>query len=172
MRSLELAGYSLREGKLLAPEQDALDVQHEMGVLHSLYRELRLANEDTAFHHLELSEEHYLSERWDDSISNSRKFLECVLTEVAKAHCVSQTGVELEDRVAERPTEVRKYLKRADLLDGKEAEALGKVYGLLSSAGAHPYMAANEQARLLRHLALTFSQFAMLRLRGCLSSSQ
>jgi hypothetical protein len=29
-------------------------------------------------------------------------------------------------------------------------------------------MAANEQARLLRHKALTFSQFVMLRLRGSL----
>jgi hypothetical protein len=49
---------------------------------------------------------------------------------------------------------------------GLVKEALAKVYGLLSHTGGHPYMAQNDQARLLRHLALTFSQFAMLRLRG------
>jgi hypothetical protein len=44
------------------------------------------------------------------------------------------------------------------------------VYGLLSHTGAHPYMAENDQARLLRHLALLFAHFAMLRLQGKLSS--
>jgi hypothetical protein len=64
---------------------------------------------------------------------------------------------------------VRDYLERSGLLESKEKEALAKVYGPLSHTGGHPYMAQNDQARLLRHLALTFSQFAMLRLRGKLS---
>jgi hypothetical protein len=65
---------------------------------------------------------------------------------------------------------VRDYLEQNGLLEGKEKDALAKVYGLLSETGGHPYMAQNEQARLLRHLALSFSQFAMLRFRGCLAA--
>ena len=45
------------------------------------------------------------------------------------------------------------------------------VCGLLSHAGGHPYMAQSEQARLLRHLVLTFSQFVMLRFKSKLDSS-
>ena len=36
----------------------------------------------------------------------------------------------------------------------------------MSDTGGHPYMAAKDQARLMRHLALTFSQFVLLRLEG------
>jgi len=61
---------------------------------------------------------------------------------------------------------IREYLERAGLLEAKETKAIAAVYGLLSETGAHPYMAQNEQARLMRHLALTFSQFVMLRLKG------
>jgi hypothetical protein len=57
------------------------------------------------------------------------------------------------------------------LLDTKETETLAKVYGLLSQTGSHPNMAFNDQARLLRHLALAFSQFVMLRLQGSLKGS-
>jgi len=85
-QSLELDGYVFRGDALLAPEEDVLDAKEQSGVLQDLYRELQLQNQDTVFHHLVLSEEHYLAKKWDDSISNSRKFLEGVLQEVAASH--------------------------------------------------------------------------------------
>jgi hypothetical protein len=165
---LELDGFTFRDGRLLAPEEDALDASEAAGVLEQLYGDLKLADPDTALHHLQLSEEHYLAGRWDDSIGNSRKFLECVLGAVAESRSVATSGASLPDSVASRPVRVREYLAQSGLLESKEKVALDSIYGLLSETGSHPYMAANEQARLLRHMALTFGQFVMLRLRGSL----
>ncbi len=168
-KQLELEGYEYRDRKLLQPETDVLDVAEETGVLRSLHKELGLANADTTFHHLELTEHHYVEGRWDDSISNSRKFLESVLQEIAAAHSQRVRGEVIADRTYSSALHVRDYLEKQGLVEPKEKKALSAVYGLLSDTGSHPYMAQKDQARLLRHLALTLSQFAMLRLRGCLS---
>jgi hypothetical protein len=164
-KSLQLDGYVLRGETLLVPEAEVLEVPEETGVLRGLYDELGLLNRETAFHHLALSEEHYLAGRWDDSISNSRKFLEGVLQEVAASHHAAG-GNQLPEATYTRPARVRDYLESGGLLESKEKEALSSVYGLLSQTGGHPYMARSDQARLLRHLALTLSQFVMLRLKG------
>ncbi len=164
--ALELDGYEYKDRRLLALETDVLDVQQESGVLQSLYTALDLQNRDTAFHHLQLTEEHYLGERWDDSISNSRKFLECVLQETAAKHSEKVKVIGLPESIYTKPVRVREYLEGEGLLESKEREAITSVYGLLSSTGGHPYMAQRDQARLLRHLALTFSQFVLLRLKG------
>jgi hypothetical protein len=163
---LELDGFTIKGSKIVIPEEDVLDAQEEAGVLEQLYRELGLGDPETVLHHLRLSEEHYVAGRWDDSISNSRKFLECVLREVASSHSMVVRGEPLADSTATRPVRVRDYLESAGLVEAKEKETLSSIYGLLSETGGHPYMAQNDQARLLRHLALTLSQFAMLRLRG------
>ncbi len=170
-KQLELEGYRLESGHLLESETDVLDVNEETGVIHTLYRQLLLANKETTFHHLDLTESHYLADRWDDSISNSRKFLESVLREVAATHSSRCKGEDLPDSIRNKPSQVRDHLEREGLLESKEKTALASVYGLLSQAGGHPYMAQSEQARLLRHLALIFSQFVMLRLKGKISSS-
>jgi hypothetical protein len=170
-KSLELDGYEYKNSQLLASETDVLDVEEETGVLQSLFTSLSLQNRETAFHHLKLSEEHYLAGKWDDSISNSRKFFECVLQEVAAAHSNLTHKVALSESTYSRPVRVRDYLENEGLLETKEKEAVSSVYGLLSHAGGHPYMAQNDQARLLRHLALTFSQFVMLRFKGSLTKT-
>lgn len=166
IRSLELDGYEYKDNKLLYTETEILDVEEEIGIIQTLYKSLNLENQETAFHHLKLSEEHYIAGRWDDSISNSRKFFECVLQEVAAKHSTSCNGNPLQESIYSRPVRVRDYLERENLLETKEKETISSVYGLLSHTGGHPYMAENDQARLLRHLALTFSQFVMLRLKG------
>lgn len=170
IRQFELDGYTYRDSQLLAPESDVLDVEEETGVLRSLYKQLLLPKEDTNFQFLQLSEEHYLAERWGDSISNSRKFLEGTLQEVAAVHSERVKHADLLEGTYKRAVRVRDYLERENLLDSKETETLAKVYGLLSETGSHPFMPHNEQARLLRHLALTFSQFVMIRLQGSLKN--
>jgi hypothetical protein len=153
-------------------ESDVLETKEEMGILQSLYTNLQLGDKDTAFHHLKLSEEHYLAHRWDDSISNSRKLLECVLRDIAILFSQKVKNISLSESIYSRPVQVRDYLSKEGLLEVKEKEAVASVYGLLSETGSHPYMAQNDQARLLRHLALTFSQFVMLRLQGQLKQMQ
>lgn len=171
LSSLELDGYAYHNPQLLAPESDVLDVQEEAGILDSLYGSLALDNKDTAFHHLALADQHYLNAKWDDSISNSRKFLECVLREVTAAHSLRSKKTALEEPVYTRPVRVREYLEKEGLLEAKEKEAIASIYRLLSETGGHPYMARNDQARLLRQLALNFSQFVMLRFQGSLNQA-
>lgn len=169
--NLELDGYKYQGTRLLFPETDVLDVKEEVGILEGLYTSLQLGNKATAFHHLGLSEEHYLASKWDDSISNSRKFLECALQEVAARHSLKMLSIALPEKTFSQPFLIRDYLEDKGLLEKKEKEALRTVYGLLSETGGHPYMAQNDQARLLRHLSLTFAQFVMLRLQGRLAST-
>ncbi len=168
---LQLDGYAYKDGRLLAPEYDVLDVEEETSVLRSLYVELSLPHKEKNFEFLRLSEEHYLAERWADSIHNSRKFFEGTLQEVAAAHSLRVKGDELAEGTYSRAVRVRDYLEREGLLDTKEKETVSSIYGLLSETGSHPNMAYNDQARLLRQTALTFSQFVMLRLQGSLNST-
>lgn len=169
-RKLELDGYAFRDGDLLRQEVDILNVEQERGILQNLFRTTKLSREAEAFEFLRLSEEHFVAERWSDCISNARKFFELVLQEGAKA-LASVKGEKLADTLISRPVEVRQYLERSGLFEKKEREALDKLYGLLSETGAHPYMAASDQARLLRHLSLTLSQFALLRLAAAMAAA-
>ena len=170
--SLQLDGYTYSGQLLLIPETDVLETKEETGVLHALYSELGLASKETAFHHLDLAEEHFLCSRWDDSISNSRKFLECVLQEVASAYSVRIRKAKLPESIYTRPVKIRQYLENENLLTKKEVEALAANYRLLSETGSHPHMAQNDQARLLRQISLILSQFVMIRLKGCLGKPQ
>lgn len=168
IRSLELDGYKWNGQRLIVGEAEVLDTAEEAGVIQTLYRELSLGDEKTTFHHLQLTEDHYIAGRWDDSIANSRKFLEATLSQIASRHAASRGSAVSED-ILSRPVRVRDYLEREGLLEEKEQKAVAAVYGLLSETGGHPYIAKHEEARLMRHLALTFAQFAMLRLRSALA---
>lgn len=117
-----------------------------------------------------LSEEHYIESRWGDSIANARQFLESVLRETASKHSLQCLSTPLPATTYTWPVNVREYLQREGLFERKEKDALASVYGLLSNTGSHPYMAQEDQARLLRQLALTLAQFVMLRAKGALGS--
>jgi hypothetical protein len=166
IRLLELDGYLYRDGSLMFSEADVLNLREETGILESLYSELKLADREVSFEFLRLSEEHYKEEHWADSIANSRKFLESVLQQVARAFSKKYRHQDLSEEVYSRPVDVREYLVTEKLLEKKEREALDKVYGLLSHTGSHPYMAEKDQARLLRQMSLLFCQFVMLRFEG------
>lgn len=166
-RLLELEGYVYKNGVLLVPEESVLDEQEEQGLLESLFDELALKDRSTLKHHLDLSGAHYREGRWDDSIANSRKVLELVLREVAQRHSEA-VGPELGANELDKPVRVRDYLQDVGLLEEKEKDAVAKIYGVLSDTGGHPYIAEKDQARLLRHYALTTCQFVLLRLKGAL----
>jgi|GEM_PF-1161698 len=168
LRSLELDGYIYREPDLFRPEQDVINVEEERRTLHVLYQRLNLAGKEQAFKFLDLSEEHYIAGRWEDAIGNARKFFEKVLSEVANTHSIAHRKQPLATDKYDSAGQVRKYLEDSELMEEKEVKAVAAIYGLLSETGGHPKTAKNDQARLLRHLALTLSQFAMLRLEGFL----
>lgn len=167
-RRLEMDGYVLRDCELYQPEVEVLDVEAERGLLEGLYSSLGLAESGKTFEFLRLAEEHYVAGRWSDCIGNARKFFESVAMQVAAHHHQIQKGTPILARTLERPVEVRQYLEQEGLIEHREREALDKIYGLLSHTGGHPYMAEKDQARLLRQISLTITQFIMLRLEGAL----
>lgn len=167
IRKFELDGFVYRDAQLLKNEADVLDVAEEQGVVLSLATTLGLNKLDIVKQSLELSETHYLESRWADSIANSRKALECLLSEAA-GRFAERRGIIFPNEQKQRPVEVRSFLKDKGLLEEKEKEALAKIYGLLSHTGSHPYMAEKDQARLLRQLSLTLGQFVLLRVEGAL----
>jgi hypothetical protein len=167
LRRLELDGYIYKDQVLLQQQEDILNVEQEKGMLQRLFETARLGRAEDAFEFLRLGEEHFLAERWSDCISNVRKFFELTLREGAQALAQAR-GTTLSAEMLSRPVEVRQFLEREGLFERKERESLDKVYGLLSETGAHPYMAESDQARLLRQLSLTLTQFALLRLSTAL----
>ena len=171
LRRLEIDGYVFRDNDLFKPEGEVLDVEAETGLLENLYKDLTLADRQQTFEFLKLTEEHYVGGRWSDSIGNARKFFEAVLKQVAAKHAAGVKGTTLSAATLDRPIDVRNYLESEALLEKKEREAVDKIYGLLSHTGSHPYMAEKDQARLLRQLCLTITQFIMLRLEGALKKT-
>jgi hypothetical protein len=165
IRVLEMDGFVFRDGSLVQVEMDVLDIDEERGLLARLYDSVSLSRKTEAFEFLKMSEEHYVEEHWADCISNSRKFLELILQEGA-ASLASMRGVHPPN--AARPVEIRNFLEKEGLLEKKERELLDNIYGLLSHTGSHPYMAEKDQARLLRQISLTISQFVLLRLENAL----
>lgn len=165
---LEIDGYIFRDGKLYFSEATVLDTEGEIGILEKLIQDLELNNLEVIKHHLESSETHYIDNKWDDSISNSRKFLESILREIAAKHYFLEESKLIDSSVYKSPFQIRDYLTVEGLIEPKEKEAISKVYGLLSETGGHPYIAQKDQARLMRYLALSFAQFALLRFQGFL----
>lgn len=165
---LELDGYVYREGILYPAESSVIKEEEEQSVLEMLVKKLALANSNIILNHLKLSEEHYLNNKWGDSISNSRNFLEAILESISHTlHAKNGLATSLPDR----PVLVRDFLEQQGFIDRVEKDAISKVYGLISNTGAHPNIAEKDQARLMRHLALSFSQFALLRWEGYLKNN-
>jgi hypothetical protein len=171
MSSLQLDGYKYQDSRLLISESEVFDTQDSTDILSTLYKELDLDNSEIAFNHLKLSEEAFLAKRWGDCISNSRNLLETVLREVAASHSVTFDNTKLDRKTYETPVLVRQYLENIKLIEENEKKTLAEVYGLLSNTGSHPYMAQQDQARLLRHVSLLLSEFIMLRYQGELANS-
>jgi hypothetical protein len=167
IRRLEMDGYVFRDGDLYQTEVEVLDVEEEKGLLQKLYASLELSDQQTTFQFLNLAEEHYVAGRWSDCIGNARKFFEAVLQQVASKHAALKK-ITLPATTLESPRAVRDYLENEGLIEKKEREAIDKIYALLSHTGGHPYMAEEDQARLLRQICLIVIQFVMLRLEGYL----
>jgi hypothetical protein len=171
-RALELDGCIYREDMLWVPEETVIEEGEEQDLLAGLFASVALPDPTTLKHHLDLSATNYQGSRWDDSIANSRKVLEGVLQQVAARHSQVVALRPLAPEELAKPVAVRDYLETSGLLEKREKTTIAEVYGLLSHTGGHPYIAEKDQARLMRHLALTFCQFVLLRLQGSLGGAR
>ncbi len=167
---LELDGFIYKDGILYFTESSVIDEKEEQSYLENLLSEVSLPDIELIKHHIGLAEDDYLNSRWGNSIGNSRKFLEAILQRVAEGLSIQKYGKNLGKQILDRPASVRDFLEGEKLIEKREKQAIAKIYSLLSDTGAHPYMAEKDQARLMWHLALTFSQFVLLRYKGYLTS--
>lgn len=168
---LEMDGYVYKDGHLYPTESSVIDEQAEQSYLELLIDAVHLPGIATIKHHLKLSEEHYVNGRHDDSISNSRKVLDAVLKQIAEEVHLKMKKTPISPAILKNATDTRVYLEKQGLITTAEREALDKTYGVLSVTGGHPYIAEKDQARLMRHQALTYSQFVILRYQGFLSKN-
>jgi len=171
VNQLALDGHVFSGGKLYPIEPGAVDPQQEQSYLELLINRVALSNPQLIVHHLELSEQAYAESRWNDTISNARNFLESILNQVADKLHQKLHGSSLPPKIAAWPKDVRAFLESEKFIDSTEKEALAKVYGLLSNTGSHPNIAQRDQARLMRTLALTFSQYVLLQWEGYLKNN-
>ncbi len=168
---LEIDGYLYRDGHLYSTESSVIDERAEQDYLVGLTDLLNLPNATVIKHHLELSEEHYVNRKYDDSISNSRKVLDAILKQLTETIYQKVKGTPPPPALLKNATDIRVFLEKQGLITTPERETLEKTYGLLSVTGGHPYIAEKDQARLMRHLALTFSQFILLRYQGFVANN-
>lgn len=171
VRRLEMDGYIFDAGILRQSEAGILDVQEERGILREMHMSLNLPDPEGTFAFLKSSEDHYVAGRWSDAIIHARKFHELIMRQVAEILFEGVPQGEAKTPSLDHAADVRKHLEKMDLLEEKERKVFETIYGLLSHTGGHPYMAERDQARLLRQLALTITQFILLRLRGRLSTT-
>jgi hypothetical protein len=169
---LELDGYVFRNSRLFSPDSTILDESEEEEILVNLINSVQLEDIKTIKYHLDLSAENYRESNWSDSISNSRKVLEAILSQIANRFAQVSGIKPLSLKDQKWAGKVREYLKKYDFFEEQEKEAIGKIYGFLSETGSHPYIANRDQARLMRHLFLTICQFELLRLEGILNEQK
>jgi len=167
-KQLEIDGYIYRDGILYYSESSVIPEQEEQSILELLIKNLPLNDKAVILNHLNLSEEHYLNSKWGDSISNARNFLEAILEKAA--HSI-HSKKNLTSQPPDRPAKVREFLEQEGFIGTTEREAIAKVYGLISNTGSHPNLAEQDEARLMRHLALTFSQYILLTLEAYLKNN-
>jgi len=167
-RQLELDGYVNKNGQLLPIEHSVLNEQEEQSYLEELIDNSTLGDKAVIKHHLGLTERAYVDSRWSDTISNARNFFESILKQIAEGAHIKINGTPLTLR---RPADIRDYLETTSLIDRTEKDAIARVYGLISNTGSHPNMAHQDQARLMRNLALTFSQYILLQWAGYLKAN-
>jgi hypothetical protein len=163
IRQLELDGYVYSSGKLYKSTQEPVDYEEEQNLVIRLASDIPLDNLPILVNHVSQSEKDYLEAHWGNSIINSRQFLESILREISAKYNVNKHGAVLDSKTYNSPAEVRRYMEKEGLLVRKETEAIQHTYGLLSDTGGHPNLSIQEQARLMRNLALAMSQYVLLR---------
>lgn len=168
---LEIDGFLYRDRHLYPSEKAVIDTVEQRTELERLVDSVPIKERAVIKHHIEESEKAYADNRWGHSISDARNFLEAILREIAAAHHLKTVRTPISDAIYNWPVKVREYLLVQGLIDKAEQEALWKCYGLISRTGSHPNIAEREQARLMRHLALTFSQYMLLQWEGYLKNN-
>lgn len=166
VRSVELDGYTWEQGRIIELESDILEAKEERGLIRQLFSSLSLGSYPILDKDLTSSEEHYLNGKWDDCISNARQVLDLIIQELAKDAVKTLGSVALPEKDFRRAAAVREHLEKIGLVSTDEMKAIKEAYAFMSNTGSHPYIAAQDEARLARRMALVYCEFLLLRYRG------
>jgi len=156
-------------GKSICSQRKTLiDEGKKQSDLERLLHKVSLSNIDIIKHHIKHAEEHYQNSNYDDSISNSRKFFEAVLQQVANGFNVKKYGRTLNKDTLKKPWKVRNFLVKEGLImeDGKGV--FQEAYRFFSTTGSHPYKADKDQAKFALGLAQDTSHFVLSKYIGFL----
>jgi len=138
--ALELDGYAWQGGRLVAREETVFDVHEEESAIAAAYMRLKIG--DLAHVRKELADidDHYVGQKWGDSIKHARDLLEMTLLNVA-LECANRIGLTPPPQSwKKRSVEVREFLRKQAFLVEKELAFVGALYALLSEQGGHPNM--------------------------------
>ncbi len=157
---LELDGYRISNGKLQKHEAAAVDKKEIEGVLQALFKDLELERIDDLSKSLSTADEHYVAQRWGDSIKHVRDSMETVAEAILRKLKPS----------AEHKT--RSFGDKADvfvksgLIDKQLKNVLCANYSLLSEWGGHVNYSEHDHAFVCRFYALTSVHNLLLSYQG------
>lgn len=162
-KALAADGFTIRNGRVVAAEEDPVDPVKEADELRRLFQELQLEGADLFDKALATAEEHYDTEKPGDCIKHCRDAMEVALLGVARA-ASGKLGKSLARSALPGP--VRAFLHQNGIVNEEEKELLFALHTVLSVQGGHANMSEREHARISRQYALTTTHFILLRWRS------
>ena len=160
--ALAADGFTVRNGRVVASEEDPVDPVKEADELRRLFQELQLDSPELFDNALKTAQEHYDTAKPGDCIKHCRDAMEQALLGVAR-RASTALGKNLA-RTSSNGT-VRTFLVNNGVITKEENELLYSLYGVLSVQGGHANMSEREHARICRQYALTTTHFILLRWR-------
>jgi hypothetical protein len=160
LRSLKLDGFAIDEEKLLLmPLDGPVSEREEEERLTVIVRQSGLPNKDAILKHIEDAQSLYSDAKDHPSLNESRSFIQALIDGISiesdrsGAHSKGLPG-----GTANRIV----YLREIGFFTEDEKAAFGSAWGTLS-AGSHPGVPDNEQARIGLILALEFGQILLFK---------
>jgi hypothetical protein len=157
--SLELDGFRLHQGKLIAADTAIFDQPKQVSFLIEQIKTAKPSSMQTLLHHFSNGEEAYLEGKYDTAVGEWRKFFERLLKDIAE-----DTGRNRADLKKNATKLTMKdlflYLEETGFLDSDERLAFLSSWAFLSS-GAHPGIGDKDQAYLAMVLSLAFGHVAL-----------
>ena len=158
---MELDGFKYINGRVTAIESEVIDTEEARNIMEKKIRDNPELDSEVLIKHLRDSEEEYISERWKNSISNARHFMEQLLADVTKAGANAR-GESPPGPGRGEARRVRKYLVDVGFFEESECNNLiCGVYSYLSEEGSHRGLTEKSCARVSRHIILGLGSYLL-----------
>jgi hypothetical protein len=164
LKSLELDGFRLHQGRLIPADTAIFDQPKQVSFLIEQIKTTKPNSEQTLLHHFSNGEQAYLEGKYDTAVGEWRKFLERLLKDIAEATGRNRADLK-KDATKLTMKDLFLYLEETGFLDSDERLAFSSSWAFLS-AGAHPGIGNKDQAYLAMVLSLSFGHIALSKFEG------